>query len=143
MSIVTKVWYQDTVIENMGSIGEQTSHNDYPPFPQDIKTAPLVSVSLAKLEANDPEESGAFFQACRNLGFFYLDSTDSTLGSELVSEAEQLLHLQKEFFNRPHEEKEEFAREKIDAFFGYRHGVTSARGADGELRRNEMYNVRP
>lgn len=127
----------------MGSIGPQTSHDDYPPFPEGIKTAPLVSISLSKLEANNPEESTAFFQASKDLGFFYLDTSDSPLGDHLVSEAEQLLQLQKQFFGRPNEEKEQFAREKIDAFFGYRHGVTKVRNENGELRRNEMYNVSP
>lgn len=125
----------------MGSIGPQTSHNDYPPFPSNIKTAPLVSISLAKLENNDASESAAFFEACKNLGFFYLDTSNSALGDHLVSEAEELLQLQKQFFARPNEEKEQFAREKIDAFFGYRHGVTKVKGEDGEFRRNEMYNV--
>lgn len=126
----------------MGSIGPQTSHNDYPPFPPNIKTAPLVSISLIKLEQDDASESEAFFEACKTLGFFYLDTAGSPLGDRLVSEAEDLLKLQKQFFARPNEEKEQFAREKIDAFFGYRHGVTKAKGEDGEFRRNEMYNVR-
>lgn len=125
----------------MGSIGPRTSHDDYPPFPDSVKTAPLTSVSLAKLEANDPEESTAFFQACKDLGFFYLDTSSSALGDHLVAEAEQLLQLQKQFFACPNEDKEQFAREKVDAFFGYRHGLTKVRAEDGELRRNEMYNV--
>ncbi|KAK5683915.1 hypothetical protein LTS10_003778 [Elasticomyces elasticus] len=111
-----------------------TSHHLYPPFPSDIPTAPLVSVSLAKLEASDGKESQAFFDACKSLGFFYLDTSDSPLGNELVSEAEQLHELQKEFFTLAHEKKENYARERVDPFFGYRHGMMS----DGQ--RNETYN---
>lgn len=123
----------------MGSLAPKTSHHDYPPFATDINTAPLVSLSLAKLQSHDPQESTAFFKACKTLGFFYLDCSSSALGESLVEEAEQLLRVQKEFFARPEGEREEFAREKIDAFFGYRYGVVKA--GEGEGRRNETYNV--
>lgn len=126
----------------MGSIRPKTSHHEYPPFAEDIETAPLVSISLSKLENNDPKESTAFFEACKGLGFFYLDTSGSSLGDHLVSEAEELLQLQKHFFARPNEEKEQYAREKIDAFFGYRHGLTKVKGDDGEFKRNETYNAR-
>lgn len=120
-----------------------TSHNLYPPFPSDITTAPLVSLSLAKLEAHDAAESEAFFNSCKGLGFFYLNMEGSVLGEELVSEAEKLHKLQQEFFKRPNEEKEAYAREKIDPFFGYRH-VALPNGQtyeDGTAKRNETYNV--
>lgn len=125
----------------MGSIGPKTCHDTLPPFPSNISTAPLVSISLSKLQSNDAHESAAFFSACKDLGFFYLDTRGSPLGDQLVEEAEQLLQVQKEFFARPNAEKEEFAREKIDKFFGYRFGETKIRGEDGEVRRNETYNV--
>lgn len=125
----------------MGSIGPRTSHHEYPPFPSNIPTAPLVSISLAKLTAHDPTESAAFFAACKDLGFFYLDTADSPLGDDLVAEAEQLLQLQKQFFARPDAEKEVFAREKIDTFFGYRYGELKVVGEDGRRGRNETYNV--
>jgi hypothetical protein len=119
-----------------------TSHHLYPPFPDDIETAPLVSISLAKLEKNDKAESDSFFKACRGLGFFYMNMEGSTLGDSLVSEAEQLQNLQKQFFKVPHEEKEVFSREKIDPFFGYRHSQLELKNEDGSLKRNETYNVR-
>jgi len=118
-----------------------TCHHEYPPFPDDIKTAPLVSVSLAKLENNDAVESTAFFEASKNLGFFYMNMEGSKLGDSLVSEAEKLLQVQKEFFRQPVAEKEAFAREKLDSFFGYRHGLTKIKDEDGTPRRNETYNV--
>jgi len=118
-----------------------TRHHLYPPFPAELPTAPLVSVSLAKLEASDGAESKAFFDACRNLGFFYLDTLGSPLGSSLVTEAEQLNDLQARFFKLPDQEKEEYAREKVDPFFGYRHGDLGTCHDDGSPKRNESYNV--
>ena len=125
----------------MGSIGPATTHHLYPPFPPNITTAPLVSISLAKLEAGDEDESKAFFEASKNLGFFYLNTEGSTLGDKLVSEAEELHEVQQEFFKQPNEEKEQYAREKIDPFFGYRHGDLNMKDEDGTPKRNETYNV--
>lgn len=119
----------------------QTCHHLLPPFSDKVKTAPLVSISLAKLEASDEAESKAFFNAAQNLGFFYMNMEGSALGDKLVSEAEQLFQLQKAFFKRPNEEKETYAREKIDPFFGYRHGELKTKNEDGTTMRNETYNV--
>ena len=126
----------------MGSVGLPTSHHLYPPFPDEIKVAPLVSISLDKLEAGDEDESKAFFESAKGLGFFYLKLGDSELGQKIVSEAEQLNDLQKAFYKLPQEEREEFAREKIDAFFGYREAQLEATDESGEVLRNETYNVR-
>ncbi|KAJ7236388.1 hypothetical protein C8J57DRAFT_1376794 [Mycena rebaudengoi] len=115
----------------MRSTGPTTCHHLTPPFPSDIPTAPLVSISLAKLESGDEEESNAFFGACKNLGFFYMNTEGSELGNNLIFEAEQL-----------HEEKEEYAREKIDPFFGYKHGELKIKAQDGRPKRNETYNMR-
>lgn len=125
----------------MGSIGLPTSHHLYPPFPKDIKTAPLVSISLDKLQAGDENESNSFYDAATGLGFFYLKLGDSELGEKIVNEAEQLNDLQQEFYKLPQEEREEFAREKIDAFFGYRQVPLDATDEDGNTLRNETYNV--
>ncbi|KJK84809.1 hypothetical protein H633G_11402, partial [Metarhizium anisopliae BRIP 53284] len=44
-----------------------------PPFPDDVPTAPLLRLSLAKLRAREPDEVRRFTAACEALGFFYLD----------------------------------------------------------------------
>lgn len=90
-----------------------TSHHTLPPFPNDVKTAPLVSISLTKLEAGDPAESSAFFRACKQLGFFYLEMTGSTLGESIVREAEQLNEVQKEFFKLPNKVKDVYGRPHV------------------------------
>lgn len=125
----------------MGSIGLPTSHHLYPPFPDNITTAPLVTISLSKLEAGDENESKAFFEAAKNLGFFYMKLEGSSLGERMVDEAEQLHAVQQEFFKRPNEEKDAFAREKIDAFFGYRNNGVVGKDEQGREKRHETYNV--
>jgi isopenicillin N synthase-like dioxygenase len=117
-----------------------TSHHQYPPFADGLTTAPLVSISLSKLEADDAAESRTFFKASKELGFFYLSMEGSALGEKLVSQAEQLHIVQKEFHSLPDQEKDKVAREKIDPFFGYRLlGKTELE--DGTVQRNENYNV--
>lgn len=125
----------------MGSVGVATTHHLYPPFPDDITTAPLVSISLTKLQAGDETESKAFFDAAKKLGFFYLNLEGSRLGESIVNGAERLQELQQAFFKRPHDEKEEYLREKIDQFFGYRRVPLKFKHEDGTPMRNEMYNV--
>ena len=125
----------------MGSIGLQTAHDSYPPFPTDIRTAPLVSISLSKLQHGDEAESAAFYTACKDLGFFYLELSGTEVGEAIIAEAEQLDTLQRRFWKLPQAEREAFAREKIDAFFGYRQVKLGVVGEDGVEERNETYNV--
>jgi isopenicillin N synthase-like dioxygenase len=118
-----------------------TSHHTLPAFPSDIKTAPLVSVSLAALEAGDKAASDAFFAACKDLGFFYLDMLGSALGEKIVRGAEELNAVQKVFFQLPHEVKEKYGREVLNPFYAYRHTKLGVEGEDGVELRKEDYNV--
>lgn len=120
-----------------------TSHHLYPPFAEGVTAAPLVSISLARLEADDDAESEAFFKACKELGFFYLNMEGSALGEKMVSEAEKIFAVQQQFTRLPDKDKDQFEREKLDPaypFFGYRliHGVKKENGV---IERDEIYNV--
>ncbi|KAI9726899.1 MAG: hypothetical protein M1828_000247 [Chrysothrix sp. TS-e1954] len=44
-----------------------------PPFPTDVPTAPLLRLSLRKLLDDDQDENQRLWEACTELGFFYLD----------------------------------------------------------------------
>jgi hypothetical protein len=120
----------------------RTSHSQYPPFAEGLTTAPLVSISLTKLETNDATESAAFYNATKELGFVYLSMEGSTLGESIVAGAERLHVLQKQFNALPVKLKEEFLRERIDPFFGYRF-QGNRESEDGSVGRSEMYNVCP
>ncbi|KAK5130760.1 hypothetical protein LTR08_001705 [Meristemomyces frigidus] len=119
-----------------------TSHYLLPPFAEDVKIAPLVSVSLAKLEAGDNDTSDAFFKACRELGFFYLDMFGSELGEKIVSEAEQLNTFQKEFFKMPYKVKDKYGRPHLHPFYAYRYNDLDVKDEDGVTLRAESYNLR-
>jgi hypothetical protein len=51
-----------------------------PPFPSTVPTAPLLRISLAKLLAHDTKEEERLWNACCDLGFFYLDLRSATGG---------------------------------------------------------------
>lgn len=97
-----------------------TTHHLYPEFPSDLPTAPLESISLAKLETGDQTVCSKFFDSCRNLGFLYLDLLGSKLGETIVTNAESLHKLQEEFYALPHEVKDQYGKDKVDPFFSYR-----------------------
>lgn len=118
-----------------------TSHHQLPPFPEGVKTAPLVSVSYVRLQSGDREASDAFFRACKELGFFYLDMLGSDLGEMIVAEAERLNLLQKEFFKLPNEVKETYGQKVLDPFYAYRYSEFDVSDAAGVPLRREDYNV--
>lgn len=41
-------------------------------FPEDLECHPLLIVDFAKVKAGDEKEIDQLYQACSNLGFFYL-----------------------------------------------------------------------
>lgn len=49
------------------------SFHDLPPFPDDVPTSPLLKISLTNLLRHDKEEEQRLWEACCDLGFFYLD----------------------------------------------------------------------
>lgn len=119
-----------------------TSHHTLPAFPDDIPTAPLLTIKLAKLEAGDADEAARFFQACQDLGFFYMDMLGSELGERVVSLAEDVNALQERWWALPNAEKDKYGRPHLHEFFAYRYGeVAGQHDANGDLLRNQNYNV--
>jgi len=58
------------------------SFPDLPPFPNTVHTAPLLKISLAKLQRHDREEEQRLWEACCGLGFFYLDLRSDSLATD-------------------------------------------------------------
>ena len=112
--------YDQTWIHTTTIMAHLASHHTHPPFPTDIPTAPLVSISLAKLESGNSEEESAFWDAARNLGFFYLDMTGSPLGEMVVGNAERLKGVMDQFMALPLDEKNRYLVNENEKFFGYR-----------------------
>lgn len=110
-----------------------------PPFPDDISTAPLLRLSLAKLLAENEEECEKLFQSSIDIGFFYLDLRGS--GEELLNNADDLFEVGKELFELSLEEKMKYDFSSQNSYFGYKGQGLSVVDKQGNLDRNEFYNV--
>ena len=94
------------------------SYEDLPPFPDNVPLVPLYRVSLDKLLANDEDEHARLFEACKTLGFFYLELGDSEYGRALRDGSEDLLRLAQKAHALPQEVKEAHTFAKMRAIFG-------------------------
>ncbi|KAL9110165.1 MAG: hypothetical protein Q9227_005225 [Pyrenula ochraceoflavens] len=112
---------------------------DAPPFPSDIPTAPLLRLSLSKLYSHDPEELSRFTSACEELGFFYLDLTDSE--PTLLSTADTLFTVGESLFSLPLSQKNQYDFSAQNSYFGYKAQGAAIVDRQGNLDRNEFYNV--
>ena len=113
-----------------------------PPFPENIPTAPIASISLNKLLNSDDAEGKKVLEACKTFGFFYLDLSQSSVGQSLIDDSEKLHALAQEAFKLPLEEKQKFALVKGVSLFGYKEAGT-VKLTDKELRPDttEFFNV--
>ena len=118
--------------------GHQLGH---PPFPDDVPVAPLLRISLKSLVERDASEIQRFTNACEDLGFFYLDLSDVDHGRSLLGDADQLFEVGKELFQLPTEEKTKYDFMHENVYFGYKGMGAIVLDKDGNLDRNEFYNV--
>ncbi|KAL6704643.1 hypothetical protein ACN47E_008040 [Coniothyrium glycines] len=110
------------------------------PFPNDVPTAPLESISLAQLVAGDAAAVQRVGHAMRHIGFFYLDLRGHEVGMELLREASECCRLIKDtLVGLPVELKEQYKiREELGAFDrGY---IAKKNPADGSAL-HETYNM--
>jgi isopenicillin N synthase-like dioxygenase len=115
------------------------SASSSPPFPDDVPTAPLLRLSLHKLLKRDDAEVERFNRACEDLGFFYLDLKDD--GDSLLRDANQLFDVAEAFCDLPLEEKEKYDFSSKKSYFGYKSQGAAVTDRNGNLDRNEFYNV--
>ncbi|KAA8652461.1 hypothetical protein EYZ11_005068 [Aspergillus tanneri] len=119
---------------------EQDSFPGLPPFPTHVSTAPLVRLSLEKLLAHDVAEIKRLVQASEEIGFFYLH-LDSSSGAQLLSDADQLFATGEELFLLDLEEKQKYDFSDQNSYFGYKAQGAVVVDKQGNLDRNEFYNV--
>jgi isopenicillin N synthase-like dioxygenase len=115
----------------------------FPPFPDNIVTAPLVTISLKNLVANSQDEHDRLFEAARSLGFFYLDMRGSPTGERLLQNATNLFGLMEDFFGLPLEEKQKYDFAAQKKYYGYKGIGKEVVDGKGTKDRNEIYNVSP
>lgn len=116
-----------------------TTASTTPPFPDDVPTAPLLRLSLHKLLKRDEAEVERFNRACEDLGFFYLDLEAD--GDSLLRDANQLFNVAEALCDLPVKEKEKYDFSSQKSYFGYKAQGAAVVDRNGNLDRNEFYNV--
>lgn len=114
---------------------------ELPPFPEDVPIAPLVCLSLKKLLVHDHSETQRLMQACETLEFFYLDLQDAGPSSTILNDVDQLFQITVELFKLPLEEKRKYDFSGQRSYFGYKPQGTRIVDPQGNVDRNENYNV--
>lgn len=109
------------------------------PFPDDVPTAPLLRLSLAKLLQRDGEEVNRFVRACEDLGFFYLDLSGPE--DSLLADADALFKVNADLYELPLDEKKKYDFMHKNSYFGYKGYGANVVDRNGNLDRNEFYNV--
>lgn len=79
--------------------------NNISPFPSDIPTIELPRISLAKILADDQDESARFFAASKDLGFLMLELDDCSEGKELLQDVSMAFELNHEIMSIDDDEK--------------------------------------
>jgi isopenicillin N synthase-like dioxygenase len=137
---------------------QRESFPDLPTFPDNVPTAPLLRISLQKLLDHDEEEQNRCWQACCELGFFYLDvrtssthtninsnnaTIESTIdGDTLLQDVNRLFEVMRAFFNLDVEDKSKYDFKDQGSYFGYKGYGAGIVDKQGTRDRNEFYNVR-
>ncbi|KAJ4290509.1 hypothetical protein N0V90_010726 [Kalmusia sp. IMI 367209] len=118
------------------------SFPDIPPFPDNVPTAPLLRISLSKLLHHDAEEKERCWDACCQLGFFYLDLGEENGGDVAVLQyVEHLFKVMKSFFELEVGEKAKYDFADQGSYFGYKgygKGIVDSKGTRDQ---NEFYNI--
>lgn len=109
------------------------------PFPEDVPTAPLLRLSLHKLLQREPSELERFNRACEDVGFFYLDLKGH--GDSLLRDANALFSVGEALFDLPLPEKQKYDFSEKKTYFGYKAQGAAVVDRQGNLDRNEFYNV--
>ncbi|KAI0839589.1 oxidoreductase [Hypoxylon sp. FL0890] len=91
-----------------------------PPFPDDVPTAPMHTISLAALRSGDAATAEQTMAACQELGFFLLDLQGDRLGGSMMEEIDQLFDLGKDLMSLADEVKEQYLGNPPHSFLGFK-----------------------
>lgn len=100
-------------------MASQRLFKDVPPFPEDVATMPMRTISLADLQSGAQNTAQEVLLACQDLGFFLLDLQGDELGDRMIGEVDELFSVGKEIMNLPDEEKQEYLHDIPRSFLGY------------------------
>ncbi|TFY55566.1 hypothetical protein EVJ58_g8161 [Rhodofomes roseus] len=108
---------------------------DYPPFPNDVSTHPLLVVDYQLLKAGDKNEIDTLWKAATELGFWYLKN------HEVDTEVQGMFDMGAETMALPLAEKMKFEQGDDGMSFGYKAAGANATDEKGNLDTVEFINV--
>ncbi|KAF3065940.1 hypothetical protein GL218_09246 [Daldinia childiae] len=111
----------------------------YPPFPSDVPTVSLETITLSKLFNGDAVEQDRVFEACVGRGFFYLDLDGCATGNTIRRGAEQIALAGERVFRLPLAEKMDYKMAK--SLFGYKYAGSTVTDKAGTRDTAEFFNV--
>ncbi|KAI7473083.1 Clavaminate synthase-like protein [Hortaea werneckii] len=141
---------------------DEHAFDGLPPFPKNVPTAPLLRLNLNRLLQGDGQETERLWNACRDIGFFYLDLRDGQArkgdsfqeeddddkavatqfdGNGLLEGSADLFDLGEKVFMLPTEEKQQYDFKDRGSYFGYKGLGAGVIDSKGTKDRNEFYNV--
>ncbi|KAG9186264.1 hypothetical protein G6011_02820 [Alternaria panax] len=130
---------------------QHESFPDLPTFPNNVPTAPLLRISLQKLLDHNEEEQNRCWQACCELGFFYLDirtcdsnnTNNGTVmdGNALLEDVDRLFEVMRDLYDLEVAEKVKYDFKDQGSYFGYKGYGEGIVDKQGTKDRNEFYNI--
>ena len=96
----------------------QAYFDNYPSFPGDVSVVKLPRLSFAKLLAHEEGESDALFDACRAIGFFFLDFGCCPEGEAFLKKAETMFDINEEVYALHVDELMKYAYRPPHSLFG-------------------------
>ncbi|KAF2239680.1 Clavaminate synthase-like protein [Viridothelium virens] len=107
--------------------------SDIPPFPSDIPTADIPTISYHDLLSFSPPALQAMLSATQGVGFFFL--------SHHPIDSDFMFDLADALFRLPLPEKLQYDMGSHGRYFGYKHQGASVVDASGTPDINEFYNI--
>ncbi|KAH9995343.1 putative oxidoreductase [Xylariaceae sp. FL0662B] len=114
--------------------------NLYPPFPDNLPTVELQTISLSKLLNSDAAEQDRVFDICKGRGFFYLELGGCDAGETILEGADSIALIGEEIFKLPVSDKMKYKPEQ-QALFGYKFAGSSVTDKSGTPDTAEFFNV--
>ncbi|OTB10749.1 hypothetical protein K445DRAFT_69690 [Daldinia sp. EC12] len=111
----------------------------YPPFPSDVPTVSLETITLSKLLNGDTAEQDRVFDSCVGRGFFYLELDGCTEGDIIRQGAEHIALAGERVFRLPLTEKMNYKMAK--SLFGYKYAGATITDKAGTPDTAEFFNV--
>ncbi|KAI0188237.1 oxidoreductase [Astrocystis sublimbata] len=91
-----------------------------PPFPDNIPTAEIATISLSDLRNGDASASGNLLASAQHLGFFLLDLSGDETGNKVVDEIDRLFDSTRVVMNLSDEVKHEYRNDPPRNFLGFK-----------------------